>query len=414
MRHLWLVVLAACGPHLKTEVIGTRPAAIAPRGTPPPTTSAAIALPAGTYDLAIWFDVPRSQHLDWTLACGGVEQHGQLGETFDEYRVHRLAELAAAREHERRQVAGVTSLLVAAVAPHASTATATVAVDPDAAGDVVANAAVDPRIAPPPDDVGATRYGSDVRIDTTITAPCALSAATDDATVTGSFRITRIRDLDAEARAVRAAATARALDARASFAATLVAAGADREARQRRIDAAIAIREARLDAEAAVRARFEAEAAARVAAHAEIVARVHARAFEVRGYYETWLVGTCHADPQARARRIAARDTADAALHARTDAAIAVHRHQAELALALREQLRGQLIARGARLPERVDVAAEPMPTGVDREGGREIGVPTLIVPIVIDVHPRSIVLPVHRPPPPPKSGPTVRDHRKP
>ena len=70
------VLLVACGgPRFKTERVGAGHFAEAQGMT----------LPAGAYTVALHFDVPRAQLIEWTVTCPGVEKKGTAGETFEKY-----------------------------------------------------------------------------------------------------------------------------------------------------------------------------------------------------------------------------------------------------------------------------------------------------------------------------------------
>lgn len=66
-----------------TAIVQPRAAQVDPAagsGHPPWAVGGGVTLPPGTYDLALWFDVPRPQLVDWTLTCPGVERTGTVGE----------------------------------------------------------------------------------------------------------------------------------------------------------------------------------------------------------------------------------------------------------------------------------------------------------------------------------------------
>src|SRR5690606_28976356 len=82
-----LALVTACGSHIRRDVIGSGSGAVQPRGavavTPP---AGGMTLAPGNYELALRFDVPRAQVVEWTVTCPGVDRHGTLGEPFDAYR----------------------------------------------------------------------------------------------------------------------------------------------------------------------------------------------------------------------------------------------------------------------------------------------------------------------------------------
>src|SRR5687768_1428653 len=118
---LVLLFAGACGSHIRREVVGHGTAPVALRGQPVAAPAETIQLPRGTYDIALRFDVPRAQEIEYSVTCGGMPVvQGRLGETFDRYRERRLAELRAKTERDRRALAGVTGAVVGAVAPTAT------------------------------------------------------------------------------------------------------------------------------------------------------------------------------------------------------------------------------------------------------------------------------------------------------
>jgi hypothetical protein len=218
-----LALVTACGSHLKRETVGRGTTAVQARGAVEPVQPGSIALPRGTYELKLRFDVPRAQLVEWNVICAGTMQSGVVGETFDDYRQRRIAQLIAERERERERVAAVTGAFVGAVAPdmHArvqargpnATASAGATVSGqalgDAAGTAIADATVSNVIELPPNDVGAARLETKVAVLTTDDGACSVSAIADDPNVAASYEVVRVRDVDAEARA-RAAADPKA------------------------------------------------------------------------------------------------------------------------------------------------------------------------------------------------------------
>ncbi|MDQ3367863.1 MAG: hypothetical protein M3680_20760, partial [Myxococcota bacterium] len=121
-----VVTSTACGGRYRTELVGQGHGSIAARGSVAATATTdavtapgagGIQLPQGTYDLALRFDIPRAQLLDWKLVCPGVELTGQVGEPFEAYRERRQAELTAQVERDRARGAAATTLLIEAIAP---------------------------------------------------------------------------------------------------------------------------------------------------------------------------------------------------------------------------------------------------------------------------------------------------------
>jgi hypothetical protein len=397
--------VTACAGRYHTEVVGqgtaimqprTETAAVASAGNPvaPWAVGKGITLPQGTYDLALWFDVPRAQIVDWTVTCPGVELSGRAGEEFEDYRARRLAEINAQRERDRQRVATVTSAVVGSVAPrmhgygHVETPTGTVTVEGDAqvpagaiGGAVAAHAiasptnvgraaspeavrrSIDDVVELPPGDIGRGRLAHTVHVVTKGDGVCAVTAAADDANVMGSYQVTRIRDLDAEARLRVMATNSAAMTVRGKLQARLVAHGADPHALERR-----------RAAEAEARLRIEAEARAKVEARLEVEAQAeaHVRSVSMEARYA--LRGRCvrqGADPERRTRialqeQAVARQTQetyriDAEAHARL--ALDLEQRRLDLALRARTDLRTRLVALGA-------IPRPPMPALLAEEPG--------------------------------------------
>ena len=390
-----LLSVTACAGRYRTEVVGQGTAFVQPRGTAAapvaPDVTAPFTLPAGgiqlqrgAYDLALWFDVPRAQTIDWTVSCPGATVNGSVGEAFEAYRARRIVALRAQRDRERQQVASVTSAVVGSFAPavratgRVDTPTGAVAVegqaqvDPNAVGGAVAAAAIDDDVQLPPGDLGQGRLEHIVHVETAGDGVCAVTAATDDPDVIARFEVRRIHDLDAEARERAMAQTSHAALVRKRLIANLVATGASPEVRERRRQA-----EARLRAETEARLQAEASARAQVTyeAHAQADARVRAFlgiAYDARQRYLGYLVSECHADPNRRARIEAERDAqvrADLEARARIDRELH-DREQVRIDIALRArlQLTASLLAIGAieRPPMPAAYAENPGPPPFD------------------------------------------------
>jgi hypothetical protein len=167
----------------------------------------------------------------------------------------------------------------------------------------------------PPGDVGAGRLTDTVRVDVAGDGACSIAAVTDDANVAGRYSVTRVRDLDAEAHARAMAEHDAAVHARVLVTDRLVIDGADANARQARIDAT---------------ARVKLEAQARIDVE---VTRAHAAVIAERMHVEASLVA-CGADPERRTHLVAMREAEAAA--------------EVDVAMRVRGQLRGQLVASGA------------------------------------------------------------------
>jgi len=336
--------MSACGAGYRTEVIGHGVAIVGPA----PVAAPPIAIVPGDYEIAVHFSVPRAQIVEWKVTCADATADGQLGETFDAYRQRRIAELRHDRDQKKAAIAAITGALVGAVAPPVQAqatgpgGTVTATVSPGAvAGSAVANAAVRDDIVLPPGDVGGGTLTKKIRIAAATAGDCSLTATADDAVVAGTFDVTRVHDLAAEARAADELRRAAAIDVRAHVVAQLTASGADPDLRFH------------LAAAAEVRASVAAEAADRRAAIVTAAANARlAAAFELRARIEGELVGW-GAVAGMHARLVAERQAAAAAVRIERDA-IARARLDAEqqrmtLALAARGEVRAYLVALGAR-----------------------------------------------------------------
>lgn len=333
-----LASVSACAGRYRTEPLGTANAIIQPRAGDATAPTAAeqgrpwavgrgMQLPAGTYDLELAFDIPRAQVIDWTVSCPGAVQSGTAGETLDQFRARRVAEIRAQRQRDRETAATAANILLGAVTPsvRAGNATASAQVHVEAGVDA------DP-VFLAPDDVGRGRLTDRVRVVTTGDGVCAVIASTEDANVLGTYHVTRVRDLQAEARVRANADRAAALQVRGQVTAQLVTAGAS-----------IEVRQARLAAEAAARA----EAEARAQVQLEIEARARTGAYEWRREYLAYLEGECNAQP-----RTPVAQTRVDRLQARLD-----------IALRTRAQLSYYFIQQGA-------IARPPMPVAIAEVAG--------------------------------------------
>ena len=347
------LILGGCAGRYRTEFVGTGNALVTTRGAPQSQGDSVAApgaggieLPRGAYDFAIRFDIPRAQIIQWRASCPGVELEGAVGETYDAYRTRRIAELRELLERDRRRAAMVTNVLVGSVAPRGrvrvvtprGTAVVHSRAPDDAVGEAVATQVLEPALELSPGDTGRGTLGARIRVTTTGRGVCAITAVADDAETRASFQVTRVRDLDAEAREQRATLTTGAIDVRARVSSQLVGWGADEAGRQRRFEAEArqraeaearagadarvraeaelrVTREANLRAEAEARAeaervrirveaeaRIQWEAGAPARARAELVTRHRTIAYTTRAHLIAWLVTECRADPGRRAR----------------------------------------------------------------------------------------------------------------
>ncbi len=291
MRFLLSIAIlgSGCASQIRTELVATGHGLVTARtasGTTATGTTAAapgsggVALPRGTYEVALRFGVPRAQLVDWHIACPGVDVGGTAGESFDDYRERRLKVLAAERETRRRRAEAAAS-----AAPPAPPAPTIATIETPAVGgeiatpigtvragagtvvrtevrtppppsatpvaEVIAPDPDAPLVLPPGDD-GHGIVPATTRFDTTAAGACIVTAVADDPNVTAFYSFTRIRNLGVEAAERKQAVYVHAVGVRGRLSNRLVAYGADRDARLRRREA-----EARNRREAEARARAE-------------------------------------------------------------------------------------------------------------------------------------------------------------
>ena len=247
--------LAGCGTaRFRTESVGVVPLA----------NGGSVTLTRGNYKLAMRFDVPRAQLVEWTVRCPDVERTGIAGETFEDYRTHRLAELQRMVEEDRRRLAAVTNAVGGGAAVQLRAPGVRVSGEArTASGEVVAEQAIADIHELPYGDVGAGTYTATVHLQTLQDGTCTLGTKAIDP-IGGTLAVDRIRDLRAEEQERMAAQQAITIDARARVRTRLVAFGADEHARERRIAEEARRREqeriARAKVEEEKRLRLEAEA----------------------------------------------------------------------------------------------------------------------------------------------------------
>jgi hypothetical protein len=252
-----------------------------------PVGAAPLALPAqspgGRYKVRYQVWLPRAMEVSYTLRCGGHEERGVLGETFEQYQVRRTAELQAERQRERERRAQVGSLIGgavlgqaqagAAVATPDATGAATVTVDGAAAGAAAGAATVtDAPIVLAPDDLGQGFRQGDLGFHLGDAleggAPaCAmeltpLDAAVDTSMLTGTYTVERWFDAK---RAERVRVAGGVTTVRADLRARLIARGADPELAERKRAEAWARLQAEQAAEDERQRRLRAEEEARLA-----------------------------------------------------------------------------------------------------------------------------------------------------
>lgn len=299
------ILLFACGgSRYRTELVGHGNGVVGLRASHPSGASGAsgasgpgVQLPQGNYELAMRFEIPRAQLVDWRITCPGVDLDGRVGETLDAYRLRRSAELTRERDEDQQRGAAAASIVLGAVA----------------------NANVDVQVAGgPPVPVPATDFGrgtlvASARVITSGDGVCALAVTTEDPTVRASFTITRIRDLEAEDRMRAIAAREVAVKTRGSLSAQLLSTGATHDPARTR---------------AAIRARTEAAAT------------------DTREAYLAYLAGKCNAEPGRRARTA---DTERQRRESRLVAYAEIAQRREQAALVARANLREQLLRWGAK-----------------------------------------------------------------
>lgn len=345
--------LVACGgAGFRHEMLGRSTALIAMPGgdasTPVETSTApgagAIAVHAGdTLEIAWTINQPRAEKLQYAFSCAGATTDAiEAGETFEDYRVRRIAELRARRDRDRAAVATVASALVPSVAagaqvqtPNAS-ADVAVGVDRQAVGSAVAATVVSDDIVLAPDDLGGGALTGTLELAAISDGSCAMTVYSDDPGVSGMFVVHRRIDLGAEKRAREVARQEAAINLRGSVVASLHAQGAhDRVIELPRpvepVEVAVAPPEVTATATATVTIDYAAEAAV------------------IRGRYIEYLTGTCHGNPHHReevAQEQERRRTASIELRGRLYAQLIgfgadpEYRYKLELAAAARDQAR--------------------------------------------------------------------------
>ncbi len=363
MRTKTLLVCAlvsGCAGRYHTELVGHGTAIVQPRTEVAASAEAApwsvggggIHLAPGTYDLAMAFDVPRAQEVEWSVSCPGVQVNGIAGETFERYRERRIAEMREQVRRERERAAAVTSAVVGAFAPRAGasgrvgpvTVEGSAGVNPDAVGAAVAEHAIPDDVMLPAGDVGRGRLAKNVHVTTTSPGMCVVTAIADDPSVYGSYQVTRIRDLDAEARIAIMTERSAAMSVRTKFRARLVAHGADAEIRQREQRAAI---EARFALEARANAEREARLRARATLEEQWRRDALVARYALRGRCEGHGAEARRPEPIPEEQRIAAE--AKARLH------VDIEQRRLDIALHARTSLRDRWTRFGA-------IARPPMP----------------------------------------------------
>lgn len=274
---------------------------------------------------------PHAEKLRYAISCAGVAMAPvEIGESQEEYRARRIAEIRAELERDRAVLSSVASALVPGVAAQGQVATPNaqgtveVGVDRHAVGDAVAAGVIKDDIHLTSDDVGGGTLTGTLHVNAVADGTCGMTVYTDTPGVAGTIAVTRVVDVGRERRARDDARREVALAARGQITASLYEAGAQ--------DRQIVVPEVE------VAAPVEVAATARVDTSYD-------QSLGIRGSYIAYLVGECHADPHAR-EKAEEQERARIAMRLR-------------LALDLRARLHAQLVAYGADPAYRVRAAAE-------------------------------------------------------
>src|SRR5437762_2685625 len=90
-----VVALTGCGPQLQTQVVGRTMGMAALAVGASPALAVTIDVPDSSSPQVLRYVVslPRATRLAYQIECPSVQREGAIGQTFDEYRTRRLAEL---------------------------------------------------------------------------------------------------------------------------------------------------------------------------------------------------------------------------------------------------------------------------------------------------------------------------------
>lgn len=358
--------VTGCAPAFQSRLVAS--STIVARPGASPALAGELPVPASTDGQVLRYTValPRALKLRYQVVCPTAQREGILGETFEEYRARRLAEL----ERERQQQAAALGSLVGMAVPRAQagaavsgpggSAAVSATVDPGAVATAAAQEAL-PAAALPPGDVGAQLAHATVELGPSSDGKCLVTLWPDPPVqdVTGAqvtLQLVRIVDVAAEERArataLRAQQDQRGHELRARLKMSLVTAGADPMARAR----------ARARAEEERRRREAAAEASRRAAEEE-QRRKNAAVYEDQRRRQAVAEASRRAAEEEQRRKNAAAYEAQrrreaAAEAARQAAAEARARQEAEVrfrindqrqrAVALRLTIAGRLVGLGA------------------------------------------------------------------
>ena len=327
-----LAIAIACGPRYRKEVIGSGQASVSAASAAPQVAGVVIK-EGGLHRVHLAIQTPRAMVVGYRLSCPGAERSGQVGETLEQYRERRLAELTRERETKKKLVGAIAGAVFGRVAAgtEVQTPVANGNIEASADGAAVGEAAADHAIAPvalEDGDIGGGVVRAILTMKIGSGGACSLALNPIDsggalAGVAASFQVERLIDIAAEKEALRRANDREAVAIRGELGAELVALGADPQKRAREHAAAMAREEAerrvrleakwRLEAKerAQVTAERQAEQAIAVAARqAELEIRyAEARrrklaldgAHRARSRVTRWLT-ECGGDPGRRAR----------------------------------------------------------------------------------------------------------------
>tara|TARA_R110002073_G_scaffold334897_1_gene525488 strand:+ start:38434 stop:40194 length:1761 start_codon:yes stop_codon:yes gene_type:complete len=282
-----------------------------------------VAVAASPDDIKVAYRIiiPRAMLLKYAIDCPNESRTGTLGETAEDYRRRRIAELEGQRQREVQAKASVIGAVVGQAqgggsvqTPNAS-ADVTVAADGSAIGQSIGEQTT-AEVQLSPFDTGARTLGASVQLRGGSSGQCAMRlwselSGQDLTGIVASYDVIRIVDNKREAAENSRQRRAIALDVRANVSTSLIATGADPDYRGKiaRAEAArvaqeraIAVEAARVRRETDARLRAEAvaesqrvarERDAKLRAEAEVVRVAHAREAKLRAEVE--VVRVAHA-----------------------------------------------------------------------------------------------------------------------
>ena len=301
------LALFACAPRFRQETLGTAAVGVGASASP------AVAVAASPDDIKVAYRIilPRALLLQYSIECPNDSRTGTLGETAEDYRRRRIAELETQRQREVQTKASVIGAVVGQAqgsgsvqTPNAS-ADVAVAADGRAIGQAVGEETT-AQVQLSPLDTGGRTLGASVQLRGGSSGQCAMRLwseipGQDLGGIAASYDVIRIVDNKREAAEKSRQSRAIALDLRASVSTSLVASGADPDYRGKlaRAEAARVAQERAIALEAD-RARRENDARLRAEAVAESQRVARARDAKLRAQAEA--VRVAHArDARLRA-----------------------------------------------------------------------------------------------------------------